>query len=66
MQLLTAYDWPGNVRELENAIEAATIIAEDVIQPKHLPSALTSVFGQSITKNIDTPAQSNESGSPHP
>ncbi len=46
MQLLTAYDWPGNVRELENAIEAATIIAEDVIQPKHLPSALTNAFGQ--------------------
>ena len=55
MQLLTAYDWPGNVRELENAIEAATIIAEDVIQPKHLPSALTNAFGLSITKNIDTP-----------
>ncbi|MFC1877214.1 sigma-54 interaction domain-containing protein [Thermodesulfobacteriota bacterium] len=55
MQLLTAYEWPGNVRELENAIEAATIIAEDVVQPKHLPSALTNVFGLSITKNIDTP-----------
>jgi len=53
MQLLTAYDWPGNVRELENAIEAATIIAEDVIQPRHLPSALTSTFGKSISKTID-------------
>ena len=54
MQLLTAYDWPGNVRELENAIEAATIITDDVIQPKHLPSALTRVFGKSIADNIDT------------
>ena len=54
MQLLTAYDWPGNVRELENAIEAASIIAEDVIQPNHLPSALTNVFGKSIVNQIDT------------
>jgi transcriptional regulator with GAF, ATPase, and Fis domain len=53
MQLLTAYDWPGNVRELENAIEAASIIAEDVIQPNHLPSALTHVLGKSMVRNID-------------
>lgn len=54
MQLLTAYDWPGNVRELENAIEAATIIAEDVIQPKHLPSVITSLLGNGSSKKIDT------------
>ncbi len=54
MQLLTAYDWPGNVRELENAIEAATIITEDVIQPKHLPSSITNTFGKSIANKIDT------------
>ncbi|MBW2514395.1 MAG: sigma-54-dependent Fis family transcriptional regulator [Deltaproteobacteria bacterium] len=54
MQLLTAYDWPGNVRELENAIEAATITAEDVIQPKHLPSVITSLLGNGAGKKIDT------------
>ena len=54
MQLLTAYDWPGNVRELENAMEAATIITDDIIQAKHLPSTLSRGFGKSIAKNIDT------------
>jgi len=54
MQLLTAYDWPGNVRELENAVEAASIIAEDVIKPHHLPSAVTNVFGKSVPDKLDT------------
>ena len=51
MQLLTAYHWPGNVRELENAVEASTILAQDVIEPKHLPSAITTRFGKSESKD---------------
>jgi transcriptional regulator with GAF, ATPase, and Fis domain len=51
MQLLTAYHWPGNVRELENAVEAATILAQDVIEPAHLPSAITTRFGQNELLN---------------
>jgi len=54
MQLLTAYNWPGNVRELENAVEAATITADSVIEPRHLPATLTRVFGKSVTKKIDS------------
>lgn len=54
LQLLTAYDWPGNVRELENAVEAASIIAEDVIKPQHLPSSVTSAFGKSVPDKLDT------------
>ena len=46
MQLLTAFHWPGNVRELENAVEAATILAHDVIEPQHLPTAITARFGK--------------------
>jgi transcriptional regulator with GAF, ATPase, and Fis domain len=46
MQLLTAYHWPGNVRELENAVEASTILAQNIIAPKHLPSAVTNRFKQ--------------------
>jgi len=41
MLLLTAYDWPGNVRELQNIMESASVMAEDVIGPVHLPSKLT-------------------------
>ncbi|MFC1814327.1 sigma 54-interacting transcriptional regulator [Thermodesulfobacteriota bacterium] len=45
MQLLTAYDWPGNVRELQNTLEAASIIAKDVIQPAHFPASIMSKWG---------------------
>ncbi len=37
LALLIDYDWPGNVRELQNAIERAAIIAEGIIEPRHLP-----------------------------
>jgi two-component system response regulator AtoC len=30
------YNWPGNVRELENAVERASILADDEITLKHL------------------------------
>jgi two-component system, NtrC family, response regulator AtoC len=40
-QLLRRHDWPGNVRELRNAMERATVLAEnDVILPEHLPDSL--------------------------
>jgi len=40
MQLLLGHPWPGNVRELQNAIERAAVIAEDAIEPFHLPPEL--------------------------
>jgi len=45
MQFLTAYSWPGNVRELQNAVESATVLADKIIDPKHLPSAITRELG---------------------
>jgi len=42
LQLLTAYQWPGNVRELKNTIEAASVLTEELIEPVHLPSNVTS------------------------
>jgi transcriptional regulator with GAF, ATPase, and Fis domain len=53
MQLLIAYNWPGNVRELENAVEAASIIAQDNIEPRHLPSAITNTLGKSIPQRFE-------------
>ena len=50
MQFLTAYHWPGNVRELENAVEASTILAQNIIEPKHLPSGIRNRFGQAEQK----------------
>jgi transcriptional regulator with PAS, ATPase and Fis domain len=39
---LVAYDWPGNVRQLINAIERATILADDqAIALEHLPHEVT-------------------------
>lgn len=40
MQLLLGHSWPGNVRELQNAIERAVVIAEEDIEPAHLPPEL--------------------------
>ena len=37
------HPFPGNVRELRNAVQQAFILAEDVIEPKHLPNALDTV-----------------------
>lgn len=38
---LTAYDFPGNVRELKNAMEHAVIMANEMIEPVHLPPSMT-------------------------
>ena len=40
--VLHAYHWPGNVRELKNVIESALVLAEDRIEPEHLPHYLFS------------------------
>lgn len=40
LQMLMSYDWPGNVRELKHAMESAAVMATDVIEPSHLPSAI--------------------------
>jgi len=61
MLLLTAYDWPGNVRELQNIIESASVMAEDVIEPVHLPSKLTyKLYGSTDeTEKTDFPESLN-------
>lgn len=40
MALLERYPWPGNVRELENCIRSAVILADNVIEPAHLPKRI--------------------------
>ena len=37
---LEAHSWPGNVRELEGVIKAAVVLADDLIEPEHLPRSL--------------------------
>ena len=61
MLLLTAYDWPGNVRELQNIMESASVMAEDVIDPVHLPSKLThKLYGNKDgTEKTDFPESLN-------
>jgi DNA-binding NtrC family response regulator len=36
LEALQEYHWPGNVRELENCLERAVILADSIIQPRHL------------------------------
>ena len=35
---LLAHEYEGNVRELRNILECASIMAEDVVEPEHLPA----------------------------
>jgi len=35
--VLAGHGWPGNIRELRNAMERAVLLADDVIEPEHLP-----------------------------
>lgn len=41
IQMLISYDWPGNVRELKNAVKSSALMAKEIIDPVHLPSAIT-------------------------
>ncbi len=52
MQMLIAYDWPGNVRELQNAVESASVLAKDIIEPAHLPAAVTRGLASVVNKNV--------------
>ena len=40
IQLLKTYSWPGNIRELQNALSSAALLADDLIQPTHLPMSV--------------------------
>jgi transcriptional regulator with GAF, ATPase, and Fis domain len=59
MQFLTAYSWPGNVRELQNAVESATVLSDKIIEPKHLPVAITREMS-----NIDPAKQESAPAGP--
>lgn len=48
MQLMMGYDWPGNIRELQNIIQRASVIAEGIIEPEHLPPELHGKSGKSL------------------
>ena len=37
---LRSHAWPGNVRQLRNVVLRAFIMADDAIEPRHLPSTL--------------------------
>ncbi len=45
LQVLLGYPWPGNIRELQNAIERASVIADEVIEPTHLPREMLGGIG---------------------
>ena len=47
-KLIVGYSWPGNVRELRNVIESAVLLAESVIQPKHLPMKIQETIEEPV------------------
>jgi two-component system nitrogen regulation response regulator GlnG len=36
LEMLLAHPWPGNVRELRNVVRRAVLLADEVIEPRHL------------------------------
>lgn len=41
LTVLEQYEWKGNIRELRNAIERAVILADEIIQPRDLPTNIS-------------------------
>ncbi|MDD3145741.1 MAG: sigma-54 dependent transcriptional regulator [Candidatus Riflebacteria bacterium] len=39
-RILHEYNWPGNIRELENALKRAVVLADETIEPDHLPAGI--------------------------
>ncbi len=50
MTMLSDYEWKGNIRELKNVVERAVILADDIIEPKHLPYAVQNNAGAGTDK----------------
>lgn len=42
IDVMKGYGWPGNVRELRNALQQAFLMADELIEPEHLPAELHS------------------------
>jgi DNA-binding NtrC family response regulator len=40
LEILESHSWPGNARELENAMKSAVVLANDLVQPEHLPPTI--------------------------
>jgi transcriptional regulator with GAF, ATPase, and Fis domain len=53
LQKLLGYPWPGNIRELQNVIERASVIADEVIEPPHLPTEIRKSDGASAERTDD-------------
>ena len=50
--LLLTYNWPGNVRELRNIVRGAMLLAEEVIEPKHLRIRMAEVQQVSFSAEV--------------
>ena len=54
---LLSYDWPGNVRQLMNALDRATVLADDQrITIDDLPREIVSASGSELEEGAERPA----------
>lgn len=54
------YAWPGNVRELKSAVERAFILAEDALEPQHLPEGQIEQAGEFLRISVGESLQQTE------
>ncbi len=65
MERLMAHSWPGNVRELINALEYAFVTCrQGLIQPRHLPLAITAPGGNPHPQGKAAPGPEQPAGRP--
>jgi DNA-binding NtrC family response regulator len=55
MDLFNQYRWPGNIRELSNAMRSAVVLADDQIEPDHLPTSISFSQEEKIESDEKTP-----------
>lgn len=60
LQQIIDYAWPGNVRELKHALERAFILADDVIEPRHLLFQESAVREKKIRLPLGVPLKDLE------
>ena len=52
IEAIVAYPWPGNVRELKSAVERAYILAEQTLEPEHLPEGQIEQAGEYLRISV--------------
>ncbi|MDX1683012.1 MAG: sigma 54-interacting transcriptional regulator, partial [Phycisphaeraceae bacterium] len=63
LAILKRYHWPGNIRQLRNVVERCILLADETVEPAHLPPELAEDSGPASTPPAVEPGESSSTGS---